>query len=48
MAFFQERESRDKLGLGTSRWVDGLVGRTATDDDGRVFELIAQARERWT
>jgi len=27
-----------------------LLGRTATDDDGRVFELIARARERepWT
>ena len=25
------------------RWVDGLLGRTREDDDGRVFELIDQA-----
>jgi ADP-ribosyl-[dinitrogen reductase] hydrolase len=31
-----------------SRWVDGLLGRMAESDDGRVFELIAHARERWT
>jgi ADP-ribosylglycohydrolase len=30
-----------------SEWIDGLLGRTTADDDGRVFELIAQARERW-
>ena len=30
-----------------SRWIDGLLGRTAEFDDGRVFELIVQARERW-
>jgi ADP-ribosylglycohydrolase len=30
-----------------SQWVHGLLGRTAECDDGRVFELIAQARERW-
>jgi ADP-ribosyl-[dinitrogen reductase] hydrolase len=30
-----------------ARWVDGLLGRTREDDDGRVFELIAQARTRW-
>lgn len=29
------------------RWIDGLSGRTSVDDDGRVFELIDQARERW-
>ena len=29
------------------RWIDGLSGRTTTNDDGRVFELIDQARERW-
>ena len=28
MALFQERESRDELGLGSARWVDGLLGRT--------------------
>jgi ADP-ribosyl-[dinitrogen reductase] hydrolase len=31
-----------------SQWVAGLLGRTCEDDDGRVFALIAQARERWT
>ena len=30
-----------------ARWVDGLLGRTREHDDGRVFELIAQARTRW-
>ena len=25
-------------------WVDGLLGRTGADDDGRVFELIAETR----
>jgi ADP-ribosyl-[dinitrogen reductase] hydrolase len=29
------------------RWVDGLLGRTGAADDGRVFQLIAEARERW-
>jgi ADP-ribosyl-[dinitrogen reductase] hydrolase len=29
------------------RWIDGLLGRTAETDDGRIFELIAMARERW-
>ena len=29
------------------RWIDGLLGRTAEDDDGRVFELIASARAIW-
>jgi ADP-ribosylglycohydrolase len=28
------------------RWRDGLLGRTAADDDGRVFALLTQA-ERW-
>ena len=37
MARFQERESRNKLGLGSVAVVDGLLGRTATDDDGRVL-----------
>jgi ADP-ribosylglycohydrolase len=30
-----------------SRWVDGLLGRTAESDDRRIFELMAMARERW-
>jgi hypothetical protein len=25
-------------------WIDGLLGRTGADDDGRVFELIAETR----
>jgi ADP-ribosyl-[dinitrogen reductase] hydrolase len=29
------------------RWIDGLLGRTTADDDGRVFELLEQARARW-
>ena len=27
------------------RWVEKLTGRTADSDDGRVFELIEQAKE---
>jgi len=30
-----------------SRWMDGLLGRTGTDDDGRVFELIDEAVARF-
>lgn len=30
-----------------ARWLDGLLGRTAEADDGRVFELIAAARSLW-
>jgi ADP-ribosylglycohydrolase len=30
------------------RWIAGLLGRTREDDDGRVFELIAAARQRWS
>lgn len=30
------------------RWKDGLLGRTMEDDDGRVFELVERALERWT
>lgn len=30
-----------------ARWRKGLLGRTGTDDDGRIFELIAAARSRW-
>jgi ADP-ribosylglycohydrolase len=29
------------------KWVEKLTGRTAHDDDGRVFELISEARENW-
>ena len=29
------------------RWVAKLTGRTTDSDDGRVFELIEQARQRW-
>lgn len=30
-----------------ARWVEGLSGRTAKDDEGRVFELLEQARRAW-
>ncbi|MBP7147475.1 MAG: ADP-ribosylglycohydrolase family protein [Acidobacteria bacterium] len=29
------------------RWIENLSGRTTERDDGRVFELLRQARERW-
>ena len=29
------------------RWIEGLTGRTKADDDGRVFELLEMAHERW-
>jgi ADP-ribosyl-[dinitrogen reductase] hydrolase len=29
------------------RWKAGLLGRTAADDDGRVFELLAEAKRLW-
>ncbi len=29
------------------RWIAGLTGRTAEADDGRVFDLLAEARKRW-
>lgn len=29
------------------RWIDNLTGRTEANDDGRVFEILARARERW-
>ncbi len=29
------------------RWVAGLLGRTAADDDGHVHRLLAEARRRW-
>ena len=28
-------------------WIDGLAGRTTLDDDGRVFDLIEEAREQF-
>jgi ADP-ribosyl-[dinitrogen reductase] hydrolase len=30
-----------------ARWVEGLTGRTLEGDDGRVFELVEEARRRW-
>jgi len=30
------------------RWREGLLGRTAEADDGRIFELVAEARRRWS
>ena len=35
-----------RAGLPT-RWIDKLTGRTGKDDDGRVFELLAEARSLW-
>lgn len=29
------------------RWIAGLLGRTADNDDGEVFRLTAAAVERW-
>jgi ADP-ribosyl-[dinitrogen reductase] hydrolase len=29
------------------RWIEGLLGRTTADDDGRVFELTRAALDRW-
>jgi ADP-ribosylglycohydrolase len=29
------------------RWIDGLSGRTAATDDGRMFELLEAARSLW-
>jgi ADP-ribosyl-[dinitrogen reductase] hydrolase len=29
------------------RWRDGLLGRTREDDDGRVWEIIEDAKRRW-
>jgi ADP-ribosylglycohydrolase len=28
-------------------WIEGLTGRTQENDDGRVFELLEAAREKW-
>jgi ribA/ribD-fused uncharacterized protein len=30
------------------RWIDGLLGRTAEEDDGKVFELISRAEDAWS
>jgi ADP-ribosylglycohydrolase len=30
-----------------TRWIDNLSGRTTDRDDGRMFELLKEARERW-
>lgn len=29
------------------RWITGLLGRTREDDDGRVFTILAQAKQRF-
>lgn len=29
------------------RWRTGLLGRTAADDDGKVFDLLAEAKRLW-
>jgi ADP-ribosylglycohydrolase len=29
------------------RWLGSLLGRTQASDDGRVFNLISEAHERW-
>lgn len=29
------------------RWIDNLSGRTRREDDGRIFQLLDAARERW-
>jgi ADP-ribosyl-[dinitrogen reductase] hydrolase len=29
------------------RWIEGLSGRTADSDDGRMFELLAEATKLW-
>lgn len=30
-----------------AEWIDGLLGRTTSDDDGQVFRLLAQAGDRY-
>ena len=30
-----------------ARWIEGLTGRTGDSDDGRVFELLDEARALW-
>ena len=29
------------------RWISNLSGRTSLDDDGRVFDLLAEAKNLW-
>jgi ADP-ribosylglycohydrolase len=29
------------------RWLDTLLGRTGSDDDGRIFQLVEAACARW-
>ena len=29
------------------RWLAGLLGRTGTDDDGRILDFLARARRTW-
>jgi ADP-ribosyl-[dinitrogen reductase] hydrolase len=29
------------------RWISKLSGRTSDNDDGKVFELLEQAKEKW-
>ena len=31
-----------------ARWIDGLLGRTTEDDDGRIFQLLSEARDAHT
>ena len=28
-------------------WIQNLSGRTAADDDGRIFDLLRQSRQIW-
>ncbi len=29
------------------RWISALTGRTSSDDDGRIYDLIRAAKEKW-
>jgi ADP-ribosylglycohydrolase len=29
------------------RWIENLSGRTRSNDDGRIFQLLDAARQRW-
>jgi ADP-ribosylglycohydrolase len=35
-----------KKGL-PSRWAENLLGRTTKDDDGKIFQILDEARELW-